>query len=120
VRVPAREVLRAFQAVSGTDPNVAVSSRRVGTVLDPNLGSTASTRRYERLFGRFTVYVAARRDRVPAGEDLRWRRMPGNGWVAVKRYGANVVLSWTAPATGPTLDARWRRLDRMLGALPTG
>ena len=114
-RVSAPRILRAFRAVAGAEPNVAVSSRRLGRVLDETFESAARTRRYERLFGRFTIQIAP--SRAPAAGHVRWRRLASDDWVAVKRYGRNVVLRWTAPASGPALDRRWRRLDRMLGSL---
>jgi len=30
------------------------------------------------------------------------------------------VLSWPAPASGPMLDRRWRRLDRVLRSVVAG
>jgi hypothetical protein len=120
VRVSADEVVRALHNASGSEPNIAVSSLRIGQVIDANLEKAAATRRYQRLFGRFTVYVAARRSLARAGGDVRWRQLPGNAWLAVKRYGRNVVLSWPAPASGPMLDRRWRRLDRVLRSVVAG
>jgi len=120
VRVSADDVVRALHNASGSEPNIAVSSLRIGQVIDANLEKAAATRRYQRLFGRFTVYVAARRSLARAGGDVRWRQLPGNAWLAVKRYGRNVVLSWPAPASGPMLDRRWRRLDRVLRSVVAG
>lgn len=38
-------------------------------------------------------------------------------WVAYKRYGANVVLVWFGDSPDRVADDRWRRLDRLLGAV---
>ena len=127
-RVSKHAVVRAFRAASGSEPNVAVSSARIGYVLDGNFATASDLRRYQRLFGRFNVYVAgpAGAGNVtrmlagasPDGDGLRWRRVSSQGeagWVAIKRYGANVVLSWIAPTRA--VDTRWKRLDRMLRSL---
>jgi hypothetical protein len=130
--VSEQAVMRAFRDTSGSEPNVAVSSTRTGFVLDGDFATPVELRRYHRLFGRFNVYVAG-----PEGAGMvtqmmggtavdrggiHWRLVNTQGqavWVAVKRYGANVVLSWIAPRTDRTLDGRWKRLDRMLRSLTT-
>jgi hypothetical protein len=120
-------VMRAFRAASGMEPNVAVSSARVGFVLDGDFAAPGELRRYQRLFGGFSVYVAGPAGRPivagmltgasPDGDGIRWRRMRSQGvagWTAIKRYGANVVLSWVAPTNVRAVDGRWKRLDKML------
>jgi hypothetical protein len=130
--VSEQAVMRAFRDTSGSEPNVAVSSTRTGYVLDGDFATPLQLRRYQNLFGRFTVFVAGPKGagtvrQMMAGtaadrDGVRWRLVRTQGqavWVAVKRYGANVVLSWIAPGTDHMLDKRWQRLDRMLVSLTT-
>jgi hypothetical protein len=128
--VSEQAVMRAFRDTSGSEPNVAVSSTRTGFVLDGDFATPVELDRYQRLFGRFNVYVAGPQGagivtQMLAGtavdrDGIHWRLLNTQGqavWVAVKRYGANVVLSWIAPSTHRTVDGRWKRLDRMLRSL---
>jgi hypothetical protein len=123
-------VMRAFRIRTGTEPNVAVSSTRLGFVLDGDFAAADELRTYQRLFGRFSIYIAgpagtpiiARmlRGPKPDGDGIRWRRMTSQGadmWVAIKRYGANVILSWVASTNARAADGRWHRLDQMLRTL---
>jgi hypothetical protein len=125
-----RAVISAFRAASGIEPNVAVSSARVGFVLDGDFAAANELRIYQRLFGGFSVYVAGPagagivaqmlRGASPDGHGIWWRRMSSQGaavWMAIKRYGANVVLSWVAPTDARVVDGRWNRLDLMLRAV---
>ena len=85
-------------------------------------------------FGTFTVYVVepgneeALRSLLSdkaTGEPLRpdargihWELdSQSRTWVAHKRYGPNVVLTWFSENTRKTIDARWERLDRVLSGL---
>jgi hypothetical protein len=123
-------VMHAFRAATGIEPNVAVSSGPTGYVLDGDFASADDLRTYQKLFGGFSIYVAGPAGRraladmlrgaPPEGDGIRWRRMSTQGvgvWMAIKRYGANVVLSWVAPPNARTVDGRWRRLDQMLRAV---
>jgi hypothetical protein len=133
-RVSEQAVMQAFRERSGVEPNVAVSSSKIGFVLDGDFADPRALRRYQRLFGRFTVYIAG-----PGGTStvrqmlagtaldahgIRWRRLRSQGRTvlsAVKRYAANVVLSWTpSPGADRALDERWNRLDGLLRSLATG
>jgi hypothetical protein len=57
---------------------------------------------------------------VPDAAGIRWRRTTEQGvteWTAVKRYGRNVVVSWSAPPSARVVDRRWKNLDRLLRAV---
>jgi hypothetical protein len=123
-------VMRAFRAVSGIEPNVAVSSARLGYVLDGDFAVPAELRTYQKLFAGFSVYVAGPGGSrmigrllsggSPDGDGVRWQRLSTQGaavWMAIKRYGSNVVLSWVAPTDARVVDGRWNRLDLMLRAV---
>jgi hypothetical protein len=123
-------VMRVFRAASGIEPNVAVSSARLGYVLDGDFAAPAELRTYQKLFGGFSVYVAGPAGSgmisrmlsgaSPDGDGLRWRRMSSQGtavWMAIKRYGTNVALSWIAPSAARVVDGRWNRLDQILRAV---
>lgn len=125
-------VMRAFRAASGIEPNVTVSSARIGYVLDGDFASAHELRTYQTLFGGFSVYVAGPAGRrilvgmlrgaPPDADGIRWRRMSRQGaglWLATKRYGANVVLSWVAAANTRAVNGRWKRLDQILRAVAT-
>ena len=125
-------MLRAFRDTSGSEPEVRPLLDAQRLRARRRLRDSIELRRYQTLFGRFNVYVAGPEGpgtvrQMMAGapvdrDGVRWRLVSTQGqavWVALKRYGANVVLSWIAPSTDRTLDERWQRLDRMLRSLAT-
>ena len=80
-----------------------------------------------RRFGAFQVYVVkANRAKTmrallgtgkPTRLGIYWQRTQGGFWIALKRYGANVVVSWLPPGLRAAVDARWRRLDAVMRRL---
>jgi hypothetical protein len=111
-----------------------VSSSRIGFVLDGDFANPRESRRYQRLFGRFNVYIAGPRGsstirQMLAGTEvdahgIRWRELRSQGQtvlIAVKRYGADVILSWMPPpGANRTLDERWNHLDDLLESVARG
>jgi hypothetical protein len=51
----------------------------------------------------------------PDSRGIYWTKA-GGSWLAVKHYGNEVAVAWTAGARRE-LDERWRRLDRIMRAL---
>ncbi len=58
----------------------------------------------------------ALRDAMPGRRGVAWLR-DGGTWIAVKRYGQDVVLLWTGDGKR-RIDKPCERLDRVLRAVP--
>ena len=91
----------------------------------------------QKRFGTFTIYVveperdeavesllsdkdtAKPLERSAGGIYWDFDELAGS-YVAQKRYGSNVVLTWWNEKREPVTDGRWRRLDELMQGLVTG
>ena len=82
--------------------------------------------RLRRRFGYFSILVSTQGK--PVHVDLQGRRHAPDGivwnkdagqWIAIRRYGSGLALGWLA-GHQRRLDARWRRLDRLLTVISPG
>lgn len=125
------QVVQRFKRETGTPLQRAAVPDEAWEQL--SLGLNASKPEIQR-YGVFSVYVAksghakaldsllrnkatkAALERDPSG--LYWELDSNSGtWVAYKRYAGNIVLAWFSGSTSKAADARWQRLDRVLGGI---
>jgi hypothetical protein len=125
------QVVQRFKRETGTPLQRAAVPDEAWEQL--SLGLNASKAEIQR-YGVFSVYVAKLghakaldsflRDKAtkkplqrdPSG--IYWELDSNSGtWVAYKRYAGNIVLAWFSGSTSKAADARWQRLDRVLGGL---
>ncbi|HXV57409.1 MAG TPA: hypothetical protein VD704_06030 [Gaiellaceae bacterium] len=130
--IAAQQIVQEFRRVSGgtrlqetAAPDASWDQLSLGLDVPPQL---------QRKFGTFSIYV------VEAGNDLAVASLladkdtaeplpesaDGIHWdfdelagsyVAQKRYGANVVLTWWNERAEPGTDERWERLDAFMQEL---
>jgi len=126
------QVVQRFKRETGTPLQRAAVPDEAWEQL--SLGLNASKAQIQR-YGVFSVYVAKSGHAKALDSLLRnkatkkalerdssgmyWELDSNSGtWVAYKRYAGNIVLAWFSGSTSKAADARWRRLDRVLGGLP--
>jgi hypothetical protein len=126
------QVVQRFKQETGTPLQRAAVPDEAWEQL--SLGLNASKAQIER-YGVFSVYVAKAghvealgsffRDKATKkalerdSQGVYWELDSNSGtWVAYKRYAGNVVLAWFSGSKSKAADARWQRLDRVLGGLP--
>jgi hypothetical protein len=125
------QVVQRFKRETGTPLQRAAVPDEAWEQLSLGLNaSRAQIRRY----GVFSVYVAKAghtksldsflRDKATKkalerdSSGVYWELDSNSGtWVAYKRYAGNVVLAWFSGSASKAADARWQRLDRVLGGL---
>jgi len=125
------QVVQRFKRETGTPLQRAAVPDEAWEQL--SLGLNASKAQIQR-YGVFSVYVAKSghakaldsffRDKATKralerdSSGIYWELDSNSGtWVAYKRYAGNVVLVWFSGSTSKAADARWQRLDRVLGGL---
>lgn len=108
--------------------------RRGGVQLSPSPnaqpGTTILTLPYElrELYGGFELYLfhgedreedleALLQDAEPDDLGIYWVRDQKGGWLALTRYGANLVLAWFDAPGDRSVNQKWHRLDGLLEEL---
>jgi len=125
------QVVQRFKRETGTPLERAAVPDEAWEQL--SLGLDASEAQIQR-YGVFSVYVAksghtkaldsllrnkaTKKELERDSSGIYWELDSNSGtWVAYKRYAGNVVLAWFSGSASKEADARWQRLDRVLGGI---
>ncbi|MBA3366029.1 MAG: hypothetical protein H0U03_09640 [Actinobacteria bacterium] len=106
--------------------------RRGGVQLSPSgdakPGTTILALPFElrELYGGFEIYLfngknraveALLEDAKPDDLGIYWVRDQQGGWLALSKYGANLILAWFDAPGNRTVSPKWHRLDTLLEEL---